>query len=114
MRSLCVTKRILLFLLQFIAFEVLMWIGGFWDILHLEAVVNHSFWSAIPVLKFQISSGHILIANGLVFASGLLLILIAFEAIAKRLRPWASISVLAFVLAATLSLALKVGLPPAS
>lgn len=105
-------KRILLFFLQFVAFGALMWIGGFWDILHLQAVLTHSAWAAIPVFRFQVSSGHILIADGLLFAAALLLFLLACEAIAKRLRPWAAISVLAYTLAAILTLALKVGLPP--
>ena len=107
-------KRILLFLLQFIAFGVLMWIGGFWDILHLQAVVSKSAWAAIPVMRLQVSSGHILIADGLLFAAALLLLLLACEAVAKKLRPWAAIGVLAYILAAVLTLALKVGLPPSN
>lgn len=107
-------KRILLFLVQFIAFGALMWVGGFWDILHLQAVVTHSSWAIIPVLKVQVTSGHILIADGLLFAAVLLVIIVAAEAAARRFRPWIAISVLAYVLSACLTLAMKVGLPPSS
>jgi hypothetical protein len=109
-----VIKRIVLFLLQLLAFGGLMWVGGFWDILHLQAEVTHSVWASIPVLKCQVSSTHILIADGLIFAGVLLVLILLLEALGRRLRPWASVSVLAYVIAAVITLALKVGLPPAS
>lgn len=107
-------KRIVLFLLQFFAFGALMWIGGFWDVLHLQAEVTHSFWASIPVFKYPVSSAHILIADGLIFAGALLLIILLLEALARRLRPWAALSIVAYIVAAIVTLALKVGLPPAS
>jgi hypothetical protein len=109
-----VTKRIILFLLQLFSFGALMWIGGFWDVIHLQAEVTHSVWANIPVFKYQVSSAHILIADGLLFGGVLFILILLLEALARRLRPWASLSVLAYVLAAVVTLALKVGLPPAN
>ncbi|HEX4156365.1 MAG TPA: hypothetical protein VHY48_12200 [Acidobacteriaceae bacterium] len=107
-------KRIVLFLLQLLSFGALMWIGGFWDVLHLQAEVTHSVWASIPVFKYPVSSTHILIADGLIFAGVLLLIILLLQALARRLRPWAALSVVAYIIAAVVTLALKVGLPPAS
>ena len=111
-------KRILLTLLQFIAFLVLLAIGGYWDVINLSlqvrAMMNHTkAFNPIPVIKYPISSAHILIADGLIFATVLLAIILLIQAWRKRLHPWASLSVLAYVLAVCLGFAMKLGLPPA-
>lgn len=107
-------KRTVLFLLQFFSFGALMWVGGFWDVIHLQAEVTHSVWASIPVFKYPVGSTHILIADGLIFAGVLLVLVLLLEALARRLRPWAALSMIAYILAAAITLALKVGLPPSS
>ena len=110
-------KRILLFILQFCAFLGLLWVGGNWDGVNLgleiKAMQNHTTPNIlIPTIKTQIGTNHMLIANGLVFAAALLLLILIFEAVRKALRPWALLSLLAFILAATTAFAWKIGLPP--
>jgi phosphoglycerol transferase MdoB-like AlkP superfamily enzyme len=111
-------KRILLPLLQFIAFLVLMFVGGNWDFIRLgqeiHAMQTHTtFFNPIPTIKTPLGS-HILIANGLIFASVLLLLILLFEILRKKLKPWASLTALAYVLAVVLAFAAKMGLPPAN
>lgn len=112
-------KRIAFTLIQFVAFLVLMYVGGNWDIIRLgqemNAMANHkAFWNPIPTIKYPISSTHILIANGILFAAALFVLILLFEALRKKLRPWAALTFLAFVLAVILGYAAKMGLPPAS
>jgi len=111
-------KRIVLTVLQFLIFIGLLAVGGNWDVINLtlqiRAMENHTTaFNPIPVIKTQISSGHILIADGLIFATVLLLIILLIEALRKKLKPWAALSILAFVLALFLGFAMKLGLPPA-
>jgi hypothetical protein len=111
-------KRITLTLLQFLIFIALLAIGGNWDVINLSleirAMQHHTTaFNPIPVIKTQISSTHILIADGLIFATVLLILLLLIELLAKKLKPWASLTVLAFILAVCLGFAMKLGLPPA-
>ncbi len=111
-------KRIILFLLQLLAFGGLLEIGGNWDVVRLAQQMRAmqsgtTAFNPIPVIKTQVSSTRILIADGLIFAGILFLLILLFEALRRRLKPWASITTLAFVLAVTISLFLKIGLPPA-
>ena len=111
------TKRIVLTLLQFLAFVGLLAVGGNWDVinfsLQIRAMQNHiTSFNPIPVIKMAIGTNHILIANGLIFAGILLLLILFFEAVRKALRPWASLSILAFVLACALTFAMRIGFPP--
>jgi len=111
-------KRIALTILQFLIFIALLAVGGNWDIINLtlqiRAMEKHTTaFNPIPVIKTQISSGHILIADGLIFATVLLIIILLIEALRKKLKPWAALSILAFVLAVFLGFAMKLGLPPA-
>jgi hypothetical protein len=113
-----VAKRIILFLLQFLAFGGLLEIGGNWDIVRLAQQMRAmqsgaTAFNPIPVIKTQISATRILIADGLIFAGILFLMILLFEALRRKLKPWASITTLAFVLAVAVSLFLKIGLPPA-
>jgi hypothetical protein len=98
------TKRILLTLLQFAAFLGLMFFGGNWDILRFTQemramTTGATVWNPIPTIKFPLGASHVLIADGIVFALALLVVILIIEAIAKKLRPWAGLSVLALVLA---------------
>jgi hypothetical protein len=107
-------KRILLTLLQFFAFCALLMIGGYWDVIRLILELRAPSFNVIPLWKFNVSAGHDLIANGLVYALVLLLLLLGLEAWRKALRPWAALTILAFVAATALCFAAKVGLPPSS
>ncbi len=111
-------KRIVLTLLQFLIFIALLAIGGNWDVINLSleirAMERHTrAFNPIPVIKTQVSSTHILIADGLIFAAVLLILILLIEALAKKLKPWAGLTLLAFVLAICLGFAMKLGLPPA-
>lgn len=111
-------KRIILFLLQFFAFGGLLYVGGNWDVinfsLQVRAMQTHTTaWNPIPVIKYPFGASHILIADGLLFAGILLVLILLVEALRKALKPWALISLLSFVSAVALALAMKVGLPPA-
>ncbi len=112
-------KRIIYFILQFCAFLGLMDLGGNWDIIRLAQQIQAmqkgaTAFNPIPVIKTQISANHILIANGLIFAASLYILILLFEAARRRLKPWAGLTTLAFVLAAVAGLAMKFGLPPAN
>jgi hypothetical protein len=89
-------------------------VGGYWDIIRLLLQLRAPSLNVIPLWKFQISADHELIANGLIFAFVLLLLLLGLEAWRKALRPWAALTTLAFLAAAVLCFAAKVGLPPSS
>jgi len=103
----------ILTLLQFIIFVVLLAVGGYWDIVHLLIQMRAPSLNIIPLVKFPITSSHILVANGLIFATALLVLILLFQLLRKKLHPWASLTVLAYVLALCLGFALKLGLPPA-
>ena len=110
-------KRILLFILQFFAFLGLLDVGGNWDVIRLAQEVGAmqkgtTAFNPIPVIKTQIGANHILIVDGILFAAVLLVLILIFEAIRKALKPWALLSLLAFVLAVATGFALKFGLPP--
>jgi len=109
-------KRILLTLLQFFLYISLLALGGYWDAVNLNIEMQQMQKGQTPhvllqTMKYPIGS-HILIANGLIFATVLLLLILLFLALRKRLHPWAWLTVLAYVLAVCLALAMKVGLPP--
>lgn len=111
-------KRILAFLVQLIAFFALMDIGGNWDAIRLgqevRAMVTHTqFWNPMPAIVLHVSTSRILIANGVIFASVLLLIILLFEILRNKLHPWIAITMAAFLIAVITALLLKIGLPPA-
>jgi hypothetical protein len=110
-------KRIILTLVQFIVFIVLLAVGGNWDAINLalemHALQQHKAPSVlIPSFKYPVGS-HILIANGLIFATVLLVLILLFLLLRKKLHPWAWLSLLAYVLAVCLGFALTLGLVPA-
>ncbi len=112
-------KRISLTILQFIVFIGLLAVGGNWDAVNLSLELrqmqnNQVPHVLLPTLKYPVSSTHILIANGILFATVLLLLLLFIEILSKKLKPWAALTLLAYVLAVILGFALKLGLPPAS
>jgi hypothetical protein len=100
------TKRILFTLLQFVVFMVLLGVGAFWAFVRLGVPAL----AGIPVWRFHASDTHDFIANGVVFAFLLMRIIVLIQAARKRLRPWAQLTILAFVLALLLSMAMKLGM----
>jgi hypothetical protein len=111
-------KRILYPLVQFAAFLGLLYFGGEWDFVNLgieiKAMQNHTAPNIlIPTFKTQLGS-HTLIADGIIFASGLLVIILLIQAIAKKLKPWAVYTLGAYVIAVIVAYATKMGLPPSS
>ena len=84
-------KRIVLLLLQFLAFCGLLIVGGDWDIVRLSLALRQPSLNVIPLWKFHINANFDYIANGLIFALVLLvgLLLIrsgAFMLQASRVR----------------------------
>jgi hypothetical protein len=111
-------KRVTLTLLQFIAFLGLMFVGGNWDVVNLQSEIrqmqagNLQPHVLIPTIKTQISATHLLIANGIIYTASLFILILLIEAVSRRLKPWASLSFLAFILAVVIAYSLKMGLPP--
>jgi hypothetical protein len=111
-------KRTILTVLQFAAFLGLMFVGGDWDIINLQsemrqmAAGNFHPHVLIPTIKFPLGT-HILIANGILYATILLVLILFFEILRKKLNPWAAFTLLAFLLAVIVGFAAKMGLPPA-
>lgn len=111
-------KRIVLAVFEFAVYLLLLGIGGYWDVARLliggYAPRLSGLLSLLPLLKYPVSSSHILIANGIVFAGVFCLILLVIEALRKAARSTMATTVILYILAVALSLAFKVGLPPAS
>jgi hypothetical protein len=111
-------KRIIFFILQFFAFLGLLDVGGNWDVIRFAQQIKAmqqgtTAFNPIPVFKTPLGTHHILILNGLFFAGALFVLILLFEAIRRRLRPWAGITAVAFILAIGAAVVLKFGLPPA-
>jgi uncharacterized membrane protein len=112
-------KRILYPVLQFAAFLGLLFVGGMWDSLNMSyemrQMANGTPLSAVHPLMATIKvplGSHILIAQGVLFATMLLVLILLIQAIAKKLKPWAFYTLAAYVLAAIVAYATKMGLPP--
>ena len=67
-----------------------------------------------PLLKIHVSSTLDYVSNGLVFAGSLLVFILLFLALRKRLHPWALLAILAFLLAFGYSLYAHSGFVPLS
>jgi hypothetical protein len=111
-------KRILYTFLQFVAFLVLLYFGGEWDFVNLgieiKAMQNHTAPNIlIPTFKTQLGA-HTLIADGILFASVLLVVILLLQTITRKWRPWALYTFVAYVLAGIVAFASKMGLPPSS
>ena len=110
-------KRIVLAVVQFIAFAFLLGVGGYWDIVRLVLQLRPGLkWlvDLLPLLRFQVTATHVLIANGILFAGILCALILLIEALRRASRSVMLITVGTYVLAVVISLALKVGLPPVS
>jgi len=108
-------KRILLTLLQFFIFCALLMVGGYWDVIRLLIELRAPSLNVIPLWKFSnITATHDLVANGIIFASVFLVILLLWQAFRRTLKSSASLTLLAFLVAVVICFACKVGLPPAS
>jgi hypothetical protein len=112
-----VIKRIVLAVFEFAVYLFLLGIGGYWDVMRLliggYAPRLSGLLSLLPLLKYQASSTHILIVDGIVFAGVFCLILLLIEALRKAARSTMATTVILYILAVALSLAFKIGLPPA-
>lgn len=106
-------KRILLTLLQFILFGVLLFVGGFWPFVRMYALVSQnkliSWLYQVPVWKVTFSPSHYVNINGYVYASVLLVLILAFEAVKRYFKPWMALTALGFLLAVLVSLQQKFG-----
>jgi len=114
-------KRIILTIVQFFAFLGLLFLGAYWDLVNMfyeqrqmaGGTPISQIHPLMTTIKFPLTS-HILIANGLIFASILFVIILAIQAMRRKLKPWAALTTLAFILAVVLGFAMKLGLPPSS
>ncbi|MGA7157447.1 MAG: hypothetical protein WBY53_11390 [Acidobacteriaceae bacterium] len=111
-------KRILLGVFEFVAYLLLLGIGGYWDVVRLliggYAPKLSGLLNLLPLIKFQVSSTHLLIADGIIFAGVFCLILLIIEVIRRASRSTMATTVILYLVAVALSLAVKVGLPPSS
>lgn len=107
-------KRILLPVLQFIAFLLLLDLGGYWDVVRLSLEFRYPSLPLIPLWKIHFTATHDLILNGIVFATALLFLIFLIEILRKALKPWAIFSAVAFILAIFVSLIAQFGFLPAS
>jgi hypothetical protein len=98
-------KRILLTLLQFLAFGVLLVVGAFWAFVRIFC----PSLAFIPVWQFQISATHDFVANGVIFAVTFFAVLILIEAVRKTLKSSGPLTVAAFLVAVVLGFAMKLG-----
>jgi hypothetical protein len=112
-----VIKRIIFTVLQFVAFLILLGVGGYWDIIRLLIQLRPGLkWIAdlLPLIRFQITAGHVLVANGILFAGALCILILLIEASRKASRSTMLLTVVSYLVAVFLSLIVKIGLPPTS
>jgi hypothetical protein len=108
-------KRIVFTLLEFIVFCVLLIVGGYWDFVRLIIQMRAPALNIIPLLRIHnITATHDWVANGFVFALVFLLLLLAAQAWRRTIGNSGPLTLLAFLVAVVLSLAFKLGLPPAN
>lgn len=111
-------KRIVLAVFEFAVYLLLLGIGGYWDVVRLlvggYAPRLSGLLTLLPLIKFQVSSTHILIADGIIFAGVFCIIVLLIEALRKAARSTMATTTILYILAVLLSLAFKVGLPPLS
>jgi hypothetical protein len=110
-------KRIILTLLQFVIFMALLVVGGYWDLVNtafeMHQLQNHQTPHVLLATTHYHVGSSVLIANGLIFATVLLVLILLFLLLRRKLYPWAWLTVLAYVLAVCLGFAIKLGLVPA-
>ena len=109
-------KRVLWCVVQFGAFLGLLAVGGNWDVINLglqmKALQNHTkAFNPMPVVKYAYGADHIFIADGLIFATALLVLIVLVELLRRRVRPWVGVTVLAYVLALGTAFVLRMGRP---
>ena len=109
-------KRILLGVLQlikFVVFLVVLFVGGNWDELvnlplELRAMQNHTTPAfLIPTMKYDAGPTHFIIANGLIFAAVLLVLILLYEVLRKKLKPWALFTLAEWAVAMIIALVIK-------
>ena len=109
-------KRILLACLQlfkFVVFLFILFVGGNWDELvnlplEIRALQNHTTPAfLIPTMRYDAGPTHFLIANGLVYATILLVLILLYEVFRKKLKPWALFTLAEYVIAVIIALSLS-------
>jgi hypothetical protein len=109
-------KRILLAVLQlfkFVVFLFVLFVGGNWDELvnlplEIRAMQNHTTPAfLIPTMKYDAGPTHFIIANGLVYAAALLVLILLYEAFRKKLKPWALFTLAEWAIAVIIALLIK-------
>ena len=109
-------KRIFLVVLQlfkFAVFLLVLFVGGNWDELvnlplEIRAMQNHTTPAfLIPVMKYDAGPTHFLIANGLIYATILLVLILLYEAFRKKLKPWAFFTLAEWAVATIIALSIN-------
>ena len=109
-------KRILLAVLQlfkFAVFLLVLFVGGNWDELvnlpiEIRAMQNHTTPAfLIPTIRYDAGPTHFLIANGLIYAAILLVLILLYEVVRKKLTPWAFYTLAEYAVAMIVALLVK-------
>lgn len=102
-------KRLSLAVVQLAAFLGLQYVGGNWDYFMLswemrKMAAGQSPTPLMATIKYQVNPAHFLIAQGLIFTTALLVLILLGEAAAKKIRPYALDSVGMWVVAMIIAL----------
>ena len=108
-------KRILLAVLQLFklaVFLLVLFVGGNWDELvnlplELRAMQNHTTAVLIPTMRYDAGATHFIIANGLIYAAVLLVLILLYEVLRKKLKPWALFTLAEWAVAMIIALVIK-------
>ena len=98
-------KRILLTLLQFLVFGALLVVGSFWPLV----VLFYPSLTIIPVWRFHVSATQDFVANGVIFATALLVVVLLIEWLRKAVKPWGLLTANAFAVAVAIGFIMKLG-----
>ena len=117
-RPASIVLQIFVAIVQAAVFCALFAMGGFWAFVRLWALVNNNLVTrlfggliqAIPVWRHELTPPRYLVTNGIVFASGLFIVLLLVEAAFRRLRPLLAFTTAAFLLAVLFDLWQRLGL----
>ena len=100
-------------LFKFAVFLLVLFVGGNWDELvnlpiEIRAMQNHTTPAfLIPTMRYDAGPAHFLIANGLIYATILLVLILLFELFRKRLKPWAFYTLGEYAVAMIIALLIK-------
>jgi len=110
-------KRIFLVVLQVFKLAVFVFVlyaGGNWDGINLwwesQQLGKGNFHPTpllMPTIVHQLNPQYFLVANGLVYAAILLVLILLYEALRKRLKPWAFYTLAEYAVAMVIALLIK-------